>query len=161
MKGLDQNVNDHPWVRCAVQGHLLPSTTFLRKEMTQDLHSLQVPYMLWADKPLADWLFQVALLLSLDTLWRHGKQQNIRSEMTDGAPWYVLDAGKEIGKWLRHDIYPSCKASAKAMLSLRSSLPILQIGLIPDSRRHVWGNPDKIVNILFWVCQLCCRMLGI
>lgn len=32
--------------------------------MTQDLHSLQVPYTLWAD----DWLFQVALLLSLDTL---------------------------------------------------------------------------------------------
>lgn len=36
--------------------------------MTHDLHSLQVPYTLRADKPFADWLFQVALLSSPDTL---------------------------------------------------------------------------------------------
>lgn len=23
------------------------------------------------------------------------------------------------------------------------------------------GNPDKTANILIWVCQLCCRILGI
>ena len=162
IKGLDQNVNNGLWACCVGQWPLLPITTFLRKVKTHGLHSLQVPYTLRADTEFADWLFQAALLSFFDTSWRHGKQQNICSEITDGGgPWYVLDEGKELGKWLRCCIYSSCKTSTKVMLSPRSSLSVLWIGLISDSWCHIWGNPDKTANILIWVCQLCCRILGI